>query len=213
MQTDQPATALKGYVKNKAHLCAAHMQAQLDRFADHGVPPENIFFYDGSEDILQNIKPGDKILINNYSEIANSLIALMDILCRVIGQGAVLRSIEQPWLDLHQANSAQWLRILQGFGILERQMRSEITRKGLEQVRSQGKRLGRPRHQGETVQQKIYKKVFDIYSSCDISVKKLCLQYEVDYSSFYRYIKENRLELRRKPVVPSGQKEELKNRK
>jgi DNA invertase Pin-like site-specific DNA recombinase len=104
--------------------------------------------------LLQQLQPGDSLLVYKLDRLARSLDDLLKILARVRGAGASLRSLTEP-IDTETLAGRMMLQMLGVVAEFERGLIRERTQAGVDAARARGIRLGRPRAVPEHIERAI----------------------------------------------------------
>lgn len=94
--------------------------------------------------LLSNLKAGDIVIVNDISRLSRSTIDLLTVVEEIRSKGAILRSVQDAWLNSQDMYSDTFLGIFASFAQLERKLISRRTKEGLEAAKQQGRFGGRP---------------------------------------------------------------------
>lgn len=144
--------------------------------------------------LLQDIKPNDKILITEISRLARNLYELAGILQLAIDKNVDIISIKENY---HFKNDVQSKMMAAMLGIAyewERQMVSERTKMSLAKLKQQNVKLGRPVGV-KNKKLKLSKNVDKIkkYLAQGISQAKIAKMLEVDATTMCRFVKQMKI--------------------
>jgi DNA invertase Pin-like site-specific DNA recombinase len=142
-------TAIYGYarVSTDGQTLAAQ-QAQLDAAGCATVFAEKISgtVTDRPElaKALQQLKPGDVLMVTRLDRLARSTRDLLNCLDTVAKAGASFRSLADVWADTTTAHGRLMLTILGGLAEFERELIRARTGDGRQRAKAAGVRFGRP---------------------------------------------------------------------
>lgn len=94
--------------------------------------------------ILNDIKPGDKIIVTRLDRIARSSFDLLSILRFIADSGGHFQSISEPWAEISASTGSLMLNILGGLIDLERDLIKILGAEGRSRAKDRGKLIGRP---------------------------------------------------------------------
>jgi DNA invertase Pin-like site-specific DNA recombinase len=93
--------------------------------------------------LLEQLRPGDVVVVYKLDRLARSLADLLRILARIEGAGAGFKSLTET-LDTISPAGRMLMQLLGAFAEFERAMIVERTNAGLSAAKSRGVQLGRP---------------------------------------------------------------------
>ena len=101
--------------------------------------------------MIQELEPGDVVLITDLTRISRSTRDLLDIVEQIRRKGASLKSLKDTWLDTTNENpyGSFLLTVMSGLSQLERDLTVQRTREGLAAARARGRVGGRPSKRNE----------------------------------------------------------------
>ena len=141
---------------------------------------------------------------NLYGDVCTSVSGLLRVLHAVASRGASLRSQSDPWLDM-EAKGCNWMDLIGGLLEFMSRSTSERTKEALRQCKLSGQSVGRPK--GIPPERlKRYRAGVMLYRSSGMSVREICAVSGLEVRSFYRYMKSEGIELKRRNEV-NGQSE------
>ena len=109
------------------------------------------------EKALKSLENGDALLVTRLDRLARSTKDLLEIITRIEGQGATLKSTADAWADMTTPTGKLMLTVLGGLAEFERTLIADRTAEGRDRAKREGRRLGRPpkltSHQRRLVQQ------------------------------------------------------------
>ncbi|MGE6555746.1 recombinase family protein [Exiguobacterium artemiae] len=134
------------------------------------------------DQLLEDIRPGDIILVSHLYVLADSTRHLIDVLNSLDTKQAYLLSIREN-IDTRQALDQSFREIVQHLVALQSDVVSMATREGLSKAKELGKQTGRPRKPDENV-----KRAIDMYQSKQYSLADIREQTGISKSTLYRYL-------------------------
>jgi len=195
-----------GYARESRKDKKANMQ--LVALREAGISPENIFVDQPSErekfkELMERIKPGEVLVIKNlcqlgynYHEILNewkSITNMLNANVQVLDIELLDTSVERK----EQANGAFISELfMQVIFFVAQQERNYIKHRqaeGIAYAKSQGRHLGRPR----IPKPENFNEVCDIWRGGIISAEEAMIQLGLKRSTFERFVKERKEELRK----------------
>lgn len=93
--------------------------------------------------MLASLEAGDVVVITCLDRLARSTRDLLNILAHVGEQGAVFRSLAEPWANTSTPYGELMITVLKGLATFERHLLAVRSNEGLIRARAQGRRLGR----------------------------------------------------------------------
>lgn len=101
--------------------------------------------------LLDNLESGDVVLIVDLTRISRSTKDLLEIVEKIKGKGASIKSLKDTWLDTTTENPYNQflLTVMSGLSQLERDLISQRTKEGLASAKARGRSGGRPSKQNE----------------------------------------------------------------
>lgn len=93
--------------------------------------------------MLASLEAGDVVVITCLDRLARSTRDLLNILACVGEQGAVFRSLAEPWADTSTPYGELMITVLGGLATFERHLLAARSNEGLIRAKAQGRRLGR----------------------------------------------------------------------
>ena len=137
--------------------------------------------------MLSELQVGDVVIIPAIDRLSRSLLDLLDIVEVIKEKGAMLKSVNEPWLDTTSSNpmSSFLLTIMGAFSQLERDMIAERIKRGCEVARKNGVKFGRPLKNGANVEHAI-----SLYRNREMSTRQIEKVTGVSRSTLMRRVKE-----------------------
>ena len=137
--------------------------------------------------LLGDLEPGDTVIIPDLTRISRSTRDLLNIVDRIRGKDAHIRSLKDTWLDTTADNPYNdfLLTVMSGLSQLERDLISQRTKEGLEAAKARGRCGGRPNKQNERADA-----VMALYNS-GMKIVDIVKNTELSRSTVYRIINSN----------------------
>lgn len=134
------------------------------------------------ENLINNLKRDDKIIVTKLYTIADSTIHLVELLELIENKGAFLQSLKEG-IDTSNNVGYQFSYIVKHLAGFQSDVISEKTKKGLYKAKQKGVTTGRPRKPDENVQRAI-----DMYESKNYSLDEIRNETGISKSTLYRYL-------------------------
>ena len=153
---------------------------------------------------VERLRAGERLEVCSLGDVCTSVSGLLRVLYAVASRGASLRSQSDPWLDM-EAKGCNWMDLIGGLLEFMSRSTSERTKEALRQRKLSGQSVGRPK--GIPPERlKRYRAGVMLYRSSGMSVREICAVSGLEVRSFYRYMKSEGIELKRRNEV-NGQSE------
>jgi DNA invertase Pin-like site-specific DNA recombinase len=136
--------------------------------------------------LLDELEPGDTILIVDLTRIIRSSRDLFDLVDTIKVKGANLKSIKDTWLDTSDDNpySAFLLTVMVAVAQLERDLIKQRQKEGIAIAKEQGRYKGRLRKYTEA--HAGMQHALELYEAGGKTVKEICEITKISRSAFYR---------------------------
>ena len=92
---------------------------------------------------IAGLQAGDRLFVYSLYDLANGLPSLMRLLGSVAQREAVVKSLDEPWLDMESAY-VDWPQFFEGLALFGSRSVGARTKQGLSQAARNGSKLGRP---------------------------------------------------------------------
>lgn len=137
--------------------------------------------------MLDELQEGDLVIIPAIDRLSRSTLDLLDLVDTIKEKGAMLKSVNEPWLDTTASNpmASFLLTIMGAFSQLERDMIADRIKKGCEVARNKGVKFGRPLKNGDSVALAI-----SLYKNREMSTRQIEKSTGVSRSTLMRRVKE-----------------------
>ena len=191
-----------GFVKYHVH--AEMIRGDIDRLCAAGVPLGRITVGADCMTVVERLRAGERLEVCSLGDVCTSVSGLLRVLYAVASRGASLHSQSDPWLDM-EAKGCNWTDLVGGLLEFMSRSTSERTKEALRQRKLSGQSVGRPK--GIPPERlKRYRAGVMLYRSSGMSVREICAVSGLEVRSFYRYMKSEGIELKRRNEV-NGQSE------
>ena len=191
-----------GFVKYHVH--AEMIRGDIDRLCAAGVPLGRITVGADCMTVVERLRAGERLEVCSLGDVCTSVSGLLRVLHAVASRGASLHSQSDPWLDM-EAKGCNWTDLVGGLLEFMSRSTSERTKEALRQRKLSGQSVGRPK--GIPPERlKRYRAGVMLYRSSGMSVRDICAVSGLEVRSFYRYMKSEGIELKRRNEV-NGQSE------
>ncbi|MBD8070035.1 recombinase family protein [Bacillus sp. PS06] len=145
---------------------------------DHSSPKKRVKLLE----LLTNLKPDDKVVINKLSILADSSRHLVELLETFDKKGAFIFSLKEG-IDTSKAEGYPFYEIVKHLVEFQSDLISEKTKKGLSDAKEKGITSGRPRKPDKNVQQAI-----EMYQSKKHTLTQIKEATGISKSTLYRYL-------------------------
>lgn len=132
------------------------------------------------EKMINELEKGDIVIVESLSRLGRNLKNILDIVDYFDKNNIKLISDKEN-IDTKSAMGKAMFNFIAVLSQLERELLIERTQEGLKSAKEKGVKLGRPK-----IDIDIFDKAFDLYSSGKYSVDKICKQFDISRTSFYR---------------------------
>lgn len=136
------------------------------------------------ERMLDALREGDVVVIAELSRLSRSVRNLFNIVGRIDGIGAQIKSLKEPWLDTTTPHGRLLFTFFSGISEFERELIRQRTLEGLTAARARGHNGGHP-----ALDPKKVDLALKMYDSKTCSVAEITKATGVSKSALYAYIK------------------------
>ena len=180
------------------------IRKDIDKLCAAGVPLGRITVGVDCMTVVERLRAGERLEVCSLGDVCTSVSGLLRVLHAVASRGASLHSQSDPWLDM-EAKGCNWTDLVGGLLEFMSRSTSERTKEALRQCKLSGQSVGRPK--GIPPERlKRYRAGVMLYRSSGMSVREICAVSGLEVRSFYRYMKSEGIELKRRNEV-NGQSE------
>lgn len=135
--------------------------------------------------MLEQLRPGDLIVVTDFSRISRGGIKDMFSLIDIIEKkGANIKSLKESWIDTQSPQGKFLFTVIAGVNELEKNLVSQRTKESLANSRKRGIVGGRPKTDSKKIDTAI-----KMYESKLHSIKEITDATGVSKTSLYRYLK------------------------
>lgn len=133
--------------------------------------------------MLDALREGDTVIVTELSRLSRSVRDLFNLVDKIHGIGADLRSLKESWADTTTPQGKLLFAIFAGVSEFERDLIRIRTQEGLSAARARGRNGGRP-----TVDDDKLQLALKMYHSKACSVSEITKATGVSRSTLYRYV-------------------------
>jgi DNA invertase Pin-like site-specific DNA recombinase len=192
MTAKSASSRLIGYARVSSN--GQELQLQLDALKKAGVAKSEVFTdkvsgakaaRPGLEKCLQQLKPGDTLLVWRLDRLGRSIRHLIDLVEDLHQRGVKFKSICDGAIDTTSASGELIFHVFSALAQFERRLIQERTNAGLKAARARGRLGGRPRMSLDDPRIQTAKKLHDDKS---MVVADICKTLQVSRPTFYRWV-------------------------
>lgn len=133
--------------------------------------------------MLDALRAGDTVVICELTRLSRSTKDLFELVERISGAGANIKSLKEAWLDTTTPQGKLLFTIFAGVSQFERDLTYERTMEGLAAARARGRMGGRPKTNPKAIQQALA-----LYDAGTIPVKDILSTTGIGKATLYAYI-------------------------
>ena len=137
--------------------------------------------------MLDALREGDVVVVAELSRLSRSVRDLFDIVGRIDGVGAQIKSLKEPWLDTTTPHGRLLFTFFSGISEFERDLIRQRTLEGMAAARARGHKGGHP-----VLDSKKVELALKMYDSKACTVSEITKATGVSRSALYRYAKERK---------------------
>lgn len=137
--------------------------------------------------MLDALREGDIVVVAELSRLSRSVRDLFDIVGRIDGAGAQIKSLKEPWLDTTTPHGRLLFTFFSGISEFERDLIRQRTLEGMAAARARGHNGGHPALDAKKVELAL-----KMYDSRACTVQQITEATGVSKSALYRYVRERR---------------------
>lgn len=160
---------------------AKEFQEHVLLFEEHGVTLENVVINLDFEEFIASLAEGDIVVIYSYVGLFASLGSYLTTAIELMERGVVIESLVEPGVAINNSNR----QFVCELNDLNRRLRSMSSLKGVSKLKSEGKRVGRPRGTSTELQKKVAK-VAKLREESNITVVAACKLTKCNMKTYYR---------------------------
>ena len=133
--------------------------------------------------MLDALRKGDVVVVAELSRLSRSVRDLFDIVGRIDGIGAQIKSLKEPWLDTTTPHGRLLFTFFSGISEFEREVIRQRTIEGIAAARARGRHGGHP-----TLDAKQVDLALKMYDSKACTVAEITKATGISKSALYSYI-------------------------
>lgn len=134
--------------------------------------------------MMDSLREGDTIIVCELTRLSRSVKDLFELVERINGTGADIKSLKEPWLDTTTPHGRLLFSVFSGISQFERDIIRERTIEGISAARARGRKGGRPKIDSKTI-----KLALDLYDSRACSIDNILRTTGISRATLYLYIK------------------------
>lgn len=139
--------------------------------------------------MLDALRAGDTVVICELTRLSRSTKDLFELVERISGAGANIKSLKEAWLDTTTPQGKLLFTIFAGVSQFERDLTYERTMEGLAAARARGRKGGRPKANSKAISQALA-----LYDTGSIPIKDILDTTGISKATLYSYIKKRKLD-------------------
>jgi len=136
--------------------------------------------------LLEQIRPGDIVIIWKLDRLARSLKDLIDLVNQIQNKGAALQSLNDQ-IDTTTPTGKFTFHVFAALAEFEREIIRERTKAGLVAARARGRQGGRPKGLSKKAQHTAII-VENLYREQKLTIKEICEQLSISRATVYNYL-------------------------
>ena len=154
------------------------------------------------EELLENLRPGDVLVIWKLDRLGRSLKHLVELVGQLMEREVGLQSLQDP-IDTTTPSGRLIFNIFAALAEFERDLLRERTQAGLQAARSRGRRGGRP--QGLSPQAQATAAAAEIlYREGNLSIQQIAETLGIAKSTLYTYLRQRKIPIGTSRSRPPG---------
>jgi DNA invertase Pin-like site-specific DNA recombinase len=190
--TTKSSSRLVGYARVSSN--GQELQLQLDALKKAGVAKAEVFTdkvsgskaaRPGLEKCLQQLKPGDTLLVWRLDRLGRSIRHLIDLVADLHQRGVRFKSLCDGAIDTTTASGELIFHVFSALAQFERRLIVERTNAGLTAARSRGRLGGRPPVPAADPRVQTAKKM---HADKTMPVADICRTLRISRPTLYRYV-------------------------
>ena len=140
--------------------------------------------------MLDALREGDIVVVSELSRLSRSVRDLFNIVGRINGAGAEIKSLKEPWLDTTTPQGRLLFTFFSGISEFERELIRQRTLEGMAAARARGHKGGHP-----VLNPKKVELALKMYDSKACTVADITKATGVSKSALYSYINASQKEV------------------
>ena len=137
--------------------------------------------------MLDTLREGDVVVVTELSRLSRSVRDLFDIVGRIDGVGAQIKSLKEPWLDTTTPHGRLLFTFFSGISEFERDLIRQRTLEGMAAARARGHNGGHPACDPKSVDLAL-----KMYDAKTCTIQEITKATGVSKSALYRYVRERK---------------------
>lgn len=138
--------------------------------------------------ILQNIRKGDILIIWKLDRLGRSLKHLIEVVTELMDKGAGLKSLKDDFIDTTSAQGRLIFNIFASLAEFEREIIRERTQAGLDAARARGRKGGRPKGLSKDAEKTAYA-AETLYKEGKLGVNEIAKNLGIAKGTLYSYLR------------------------
>jgi DNA invertase Pin-like site-specific DNA recombinase len=192
MTTKSSSNRLVGYARVSTN--GQELQLQLDALKKAGVATADVFTdkvsgakaaRPGLDKCLQQLKPGDTLLVWRLDRLGRSIRHLIDLVEDLHQRGVKFKSLCDGAIDTTTASGELIFHVFSALAQFERRLIQERTNAGLKAARARGRLGGRPPMSLDDPRIQTAKK---LHADKSMVIGDICKTLQVSRPTFYRWV-------------------------
>lgn len=149
--------------------------------------------------MLDALRAGDTVVICELTRLSRSTKDLFELVERISGAGANIKSLKEAWLDTTTPQGTLLFTIFAGVCQFERDLIRERTMEGLAAARASGRKGGRPRANSKAISQALA-----LYDTGAVPIKDILETTGISKATLYKYINQRKTKTDGGPLANKG---------
>ncbi|MCP4440726.1 MAG: recombinase family protein [Aureispira sp.] len=188
------STAEQDLTKNKADLLFLANEKDLGRveFVEEVVSGRVSWRKRKIATVLDNLKEGDNLLLNELSRIGRSMLEIMEVLSIALDKKVNVYSIKGNWQLDGSLQSKIMAMVFSMAAEIERDLISQRTKEALRARKASGKKLGRPKGTGKSKLDQFRPEIEALLNN-GATQKFIANRYKTTEANLHRWLKRHHL--------------------
>ena len=149
--------------------------------------------------MLDAPRAGDTVVICELTRLSRSTKDLFELVERISGVGANIKSLKEEWLDTTTPQGKLLFTIFAGVSQFERDLTHERTMEGLAAARARGRLGGRPQVNSKAISQALA-----LYDTGTVPIKDILETTGISKATLYKYINQRKTKTDGGPLANKG---------
>lgn len=172
---------------------------KIDEFIEETVSGSKPYSERLLGELIKKLSKDDVLLVTELSRFGRSLLEIMEIMSKLLEKDIKV-FVAKGNMEIGKNIQSKVLAFAFGLAAeIERELISSRTKEALAKLKSEGRKLGRPK--GSLSRSKLdgKEKEIDYYLSKNISVKSICKLLDIPSTTFYSFCKNRNIEIKKFP--------------